>query len=208
MEKFVNVVLATKKSKISLSLTVRCHAKIRPLTWFTFDKWSVFQFEAYFESFSFNLTSRNSFFPWADLSYTMQITLSFTAASAPITLRCRKFSKEVKHKHKPHLTCLIAYLNWHLEAGLFHSLICLMAAKTDRAFKEFLEARNPTKQHSSTLESYLIKPVQRVLKYPLLLRELVSLTDPESDERNHLTGVRMHNSPNFHSTVFYFIPIL
>lgn len=63
----------------------------------------------------------------------------------------------------------------------------LERAKTDRAFKEFLEARNPTKQHSSTLESYLIKPVQRVLKYPLLLRELVSLTNPDSDEHNHLT---------------------
>uniref|UniRef100_A0A671KV92 T-lymphoma invasion and metastasis-inducing protein 2-like n=1 Tax=Sinocyclocheilus anshuiensis TaxID=1608454 RepID=A0A671KV92_9TELE len=63
----------------------------------------------------------------------------------------------------------------------------LERAKTDQAFKEFLEARNPTKQHSSTLESYLIKPVQRVLKYPLLLRELVSLTDPESDEHSHLT---------------------
>ncbi|KAM6973611.1 rho guanine nucleotide exchange factor TIAM2 isoform 2-T2 [Aplochiton taeniatus] len=63
----------------------------------------------------------------------------------------------------------------------------LERAKTDRAFKEFLEARNPTKQHSSTLESYLIKPVQRVLKYPLLLRELVSLTDAESEEHYHLT---------------------
>ncbi|MGH0171029.1 UNVERIFIED_CONTAM: hypothetical protein FKN15_012913 [Acipenser sinensis] len=63
----------------------------------------------------------------------------------------------------------------------------LERAKTDRAFKEFLGARNPTKQHSSTLESYLIKPVQRVLKYPLLLRELVSLTDAESEEHYHLT---------------------
>uniref|UniRef100_A0AAR2ISH6 TIAM Rac1 associated GEF 2a n=1 Tax=Pygocentrus nattereri TaxID=42514 RepID=A0AAR2ISH6_PYGNA len=63
----------------------------------------------------------------------------------------------------------------------------LERAKTDRAFKEFLEARNPTKQHSSTLESYLIKPVQRVLKYPLLLKELVSLTDPDSEEHSHLT---------------------
>lgn len=61
-------------------------------------------------------------------------------------------------------------------------------AKTDQAFKEFLDARNPTKQHSSTLESYLIKPVQRVLKYPLLLRELVSLTDADSEEHYHLTG--------------------
>ncbi|XP_076835036.1 rho guanine nucleotide exchange factor TIAM2 isoform X2 [Brachyhypopomus gauderio] len=63
----------------------------------------------------------------------------------------------------------------------------LERAKTDRAFKEFLDARNLTKQHSSTLESYLIKPVQRVLKYPLLLRELVSLTDTDSEEHYHLT---------------------
>uniref|UniRef100_H3DHK7 TIAM Rac1 associated GEF 2 n=1 Tax=Tetraodon nigroviridis TaxID=99883 RepID=H3DHK7_TETNG len=63
----------------------------------------------------------------------------------------------------------------------------LERAKTDQAFKEFLEARNLTKQHSSTLESYLIKPVQRVLKYPLLLRELVSLTDCDSEEHYHLT---------------------
>ncbi|XP_014007313.2 rho guanine nucleotide exchange factor TIAM2 isoform X2 [Salmo salar] len=63
----------------------------------------------------------------------------------------------------------------------------LERAKTDWAFKEFLAARNPMKQHSSTLESYLIKPVQRVLKYPLLLRELVSLTDTDSEEHYHLT---------------------
>ncbi|XP_053317248.1 rho guanine nucleotide exchange factor TIAM2 isoform X2 [Spea bombifrons] len=63
----------------------------------------------------------------------------------------------------------------------------LERAKTDKAFKDFLDARNPTKQHSSTLESYLIKPVQRVLKYPLLLKELVSLTDNESEEHYHLT---------------------
>ncbi|KAK2855830.1 hypothetical protein Q5P01_004565 [Channa striata] len=63
----------------------------------------------------------------------------------------------------------------------------LERAKTDAAFKHFLETRNPTNQHSSSLESYLIKPVQRVLKYPLLLRELVSLTDPESPEHAHLS---------------------
>ncbi|XP_041114647.1 T-lymphoma invasion and metastasis-inducing protein 1-like isoform X2 [Polyodon spathula] len=59
-------------------------------------------------------------------------------------------------------------------------------AKTDPAFKAFLDAQNPKQQHSSTLESYLIKPIQRVLKYPLLLRELYSLTDPESEEHYHL----------------------
>lgn len=63
------------------------------------------------------------------------------------------------------------------------------SAKTDRAFKEFLDTRNPNQQHSSTLESYLIKPVQRVLKYPLLLRELVWLTDGDSEEHYHLTGM-------------------
>ncbi|XP_048344249.1 rho guanine nucleotide exchange factor TIAM2 isoform X2 [Sphaerodactylus townsendi] len=63
----------------------------------------------------------------------------------------------------------------------------LERAKTDKAFKAFLDARNPAKQHSSTLESFLIKPVQRVLKYPLLLKELVSLTDTESEEHYHLT---------------------
>lgn len=73
-------------------------------------------------------------------------------------------------------------------------LFYLYLAKTDSAFKAFLDARNPTKQHSSTLESYLIKPVQRVLKYPLLLKELVSLTDNESEEHYHLTGNFLHSS--------------
>ncbi|XP_076002525.1 rho guanine nucleotide exchange factor TIAM1-like [Genypterus blacodes] len=62
----------------------------------------------------------------------------------------------------------------------------LVKAKTDPDFKAFLEERNPKQQHSSTLESYLIKPIQRVLKYPLLLRELYSLTDPDSEEHYHL----------------------
>ncbi|KAI7793245.1 putative T-lymphoma invasion and metastasis-inducing protein 1, partial [Triplophysa rosa] len=62
----------------------------------------------------------------------------------------------------------------------------LFKAKTDPEFKAFLAKRNPRQQHSSTLESYLIKPIQRVLKYPLLLRELHSLTDPDSEEHYHL----------------------
>lgn len=62
----------------------------------------------------------------------------------------------------------------------------LAKAKTDPDFKAFLAERNPRQQHSSTLESYLIKPIQRVLKYPLLLKELYSLTDPDSDEHYHL----------------------
>uniref|UniRef100_A0A8D1A9P0 TIAM Rac1 associated GEF 1 n=1 Tax=Sus scrofa TaxID=9823 RepID=A0A8D1A9P0_PIG len=62
----------------------------------------------------------------------------------------------------------------------------LVKAKTDTAFKAFLDAQNPKQQHSSTLESYLIKPIQRILKYPLLLKELFALTDAESEEHYHL----------------------
>ncbi|XP_006862588.1 PREDICTED: T-lymphoma invasion and metastasis-inducing protein 1 isoform X2 [Chrysochloris asiatica] len=62
----------------------------------------------------------------------------------------------------------------------------LVKAKTDTAFKAFLDAQNPRQQHSSTLESYLIKPIQRILKYPLLLKELFALTDAESEEHYHL----------------------
>lgn len=68
------------------------------------------------------------------------------------------------------------------------TLLFIFSAKTDCDFKAFLDERNPKQQHSSTLESYLIKPIQRVLKYPLLLRELYSLTDPDSEEHYHLDG--------------------
>lgn len=55
------------------------------------------------------------------------------------------------------------------------------------ALKEFLLSRNPKQQHSCTLESFLIKPIQRILKYPLLLQQLCQLTDPETDEHYHLS---------------------
>ncbi|VVC99512.1 unnamed protein product, partial [Leptidea sinapis] len=56
----------------------------------------------------------------------------------------------------------------------------------NHALQEFLAARNPKQQHSSTLESYLIKPIQRILKYPLLLQQLRNLTDVNSEEHLHL----------------------
>lgn len=63
------------------------------------------------------------------------------------------------------------------------------ASSTDegnQALQEFLVARNPKQQHSSTLESFLIKPIQRILKYPLLLQQLRNLTDPNAAEHLHL----------------------
>lgn len=58
----------------------------------------------------------------------------------------------------------------------------------NQALREFLATRNPRQQHSSTLESYLIKPIQRILKYPLLLQQLRNLTDPQSEQHVHLVG--------------------
>eukprot|EP00095_Tigriopus_kingsejongensis_P000341 maker-scaffold194_size270518-snap-gene-1.24 protein:Tk00341 transcript:maker-scaffold194_size270518-snap-gene-1.24-mRNA-1 annotation:"protein still isoform sif type 1" len=56
----------------------------------------------------------------------------------------------------------------------------------NQALQEFLHSLNPRQQHSTALESYLIKPIQRILKYPLLLQQLKSLSPPESDEQQHL----------------------
>lgn len=56
------------------------------------------------------------------------------------------------------------------------------------ALQEFLRSCNPRQQHSVTLESYLIKPIQRILKYPLLLGQLVDLTEPRTEEHQYLTG--------------------
>lgn len=74
--------------------------------------------------------------------------------------------------------------------------ICQISSdEGNQALQEFLAARNPRQQHSSTLESYLIKPIQRILKYPLLLQQLCNLTDSNSDEHAHLIG--KSNIPSF-----------
>lgn len=67
-------------------------------------------------------------------------------------------------------------------------MFCALTDEGNQALQEFLAARNPRQQHSSTLESYLIKPIQRILKYPLLLQQLRNLTDPQSDQHLHLVG--------------------
>eukprot|EP00127_Corallochytrium_limacisporum_P007106 Clim_evm25s242 gene=Clim_evmTU25s242 len=61
-----------------------------------------------------------------------------------------------------------------------------MSKKENEEFQEFLEARNPKKEMSASLDSYLIKPVQRILKYPLLLRELIKYTEEDADDMQDL----------------------
>ncbi|CAN0353465.1 unnamed protein product [Lampetra planeri] len=63
---------------------------------------------------------------------------------------------------------------------------CLRTASEEPALAAALKRLNPDGQHASSLPSLLIKPIQRVLKYPLLLHSLVSPTEPDSEERYHM----------------------
>ena len=45
---------------------------------------------------------------------------------------------------------------------------------------------NTKRQQSTSLDSYLIKPIQRILKYPLLLQQPKNLAQPDSEEQQHL----------------------
>ena len=94
-----------------------------------------------------------------------------------------------KHHHRPALAAdADARCEYALrEMQCLHS-VCLIFSDTNPELREFLRARNPKQQHSATLESYLIKPIQRILKYPLLLQQLKYLTDPHTDEHHHLSG--------------------
>lgn len=70
--------------------------------------------------------------------------------------------------------------------------VCARADEGNQELQEFLASRNPKQQHSSTLESYLIKPIQRILKYPLLLTQLRNSTDTRCEEHLHLAGEYWH----------------
>ena len=52
----------------------------------------------------------------------------------------------------------------------------------NQALQEFLMSCNTKRQQSTSLESYLIKPIQRILKYPLLLGQLKSLCSPQEQQ--------------------------
>lgn len=59
--------------------------------------------------------------------------------------------------------------------------------QSNQHLKDFLAARNPRHQHSSSFESYLIKPVQRILKYPLLLQQICNFASAPLDASNSTT---------------------
>ena len=53
--------------------------------------------------------------------------------------------------------------------------------------EKFLSGCNAEKQHSRTLESFLIKPVQRVLRYPLFLSQMKTLTGTATAEHAQIS---------------------
>jgi len=104
----------------------------------------------------------------------MLIISNCTVHSVQVTRKLKKFLIRVSIYHTTN-ECKYKQQNKFLDEG-------------NQALQEFLCSRNPRQQHSCSLESYLIKPIQRILKYPLLLQQLRNLTDPHSDEHLHLIG--------------------
>ena len=59
---------------------------------------------------------------------------------------------------------------------------------SNEALQSHLKSCNIENQHSATFESYLIKPVQRILRYPLFLQQIKTLTAPNTAENVQISG--------------------
>ncbi|XP_072019562.1 rho guanine nucleotide exchange factor TIAM1-like [Amphiura filiformis] len=90
---------------------------------------------------------------------------------------------------------------FHQETFNLYSKFCAIHSKAQKVLKpptgkaskqlqEFLQSRPARDGYSPMLgiSSYIIKPMQRILKYPLLLREMQGRFDPESETYYHLGG--------------------
>lgn len=105
-----------------------------------------------------------------------------------IILNCTVLSVRVTQKLKKYLIRVNIFLSIIKYQLTYNLTIIFFLDEGNQALQEFLCSRNPRQQHSCSLESYLIKPIQRILKYPLLLQQLRNLTDPHSDQHLHLVG--------------------
>lgn len=115
----------------------------------------------------------------------MSTILNYTVHFVRAIVKPRKFYIQVSTITYVFVFSLVRFANFFV-CCIFYSFFI---DEGNQALQEFLAARNPRQQHSSTLESYLIKPIQRILKYPLLLQQLRNLTDSSTDEHQHLVGM-------------------
>jgi len=129
---------------------------------------------------NYNFYYRTYFSPSGAPSYIMSIISSCTVHSVQVIQKLKKYSILVSYYY---------YTNIRTPMGSCTNYnYYLFIDEGNQALQEFLCSRNPRQQHSCSLESYLIKPIQRILKYPLLLQQLRNLTDPHSDQHLHLVG--------------------
>lgn len=69
--------------------------------------------------------------------------------------------------------------------------------------RHFLESKNETKEHCNSLESFIIQPIQRILKYPLFLRQMAGLTLENSEEHRHICSEKMYHVKVVNVTLCY-----
>ncbi|KAI8895110.1 hypothetical protein BC833DRAFT_602380 [Globomyces pollinis-pini] len=68
-----------------------------------------------------------------------------------------------------------------------YALMKLQAMRQQKSISKFLDSayKNPSSRNLD-LPNYLLKPVQRVCKYPLLIREMIRATDPSHPDMENL----------------------
>ncbi|XP_065185270.1 protein still life, isoform SIF type 1-like isoform X1 [Sycon ciliatum] len=75
----------------------------------------------------------------------------------------------------------------HMEANLFLNKPESLA---NEQLQEFLRVRNPKKDSAMSLPALLIMPILRLMRYPLFLETMRSLTVPDSTEHQRLTEAK------------------
>lgn len=70
--------------------------------------------------------------------------------------------------------------------ALYSRVQDILNSGENEPLRHFLESKNETKEHCNSLESFIIQPIQRILKYPLFLRQMAGLTLENSEEHRHI----------------------
>ncbi|EDQ88796.1 uncharacterized protein MONBRDRAFT_25876 [Monosiga brevicollis MX1] len=97
-----------------------------------------------------------------------------------VTERCAAKVAQVFEDNLDQFRVYARYCSGHARAAQ------IVADRKRHELQALLAARNPSQEQATSFASYLIKPVQRVLKYPLLLREMASHLDYDRATQKHV----------------------